>query len=185
MPNAKRRPDDLAAAGRNPSRPGANLPRPDTKHWLPRHKAEIVAAVSAGVLDLQDACRRYALTPEEFASWEEALDRGGREALNARHMQERRKAERRTLQEPAVALLSAEVGIRCLIIDISPRGARLKLTSVTALPQIFELQCTKSGRSLRVYVVWQRDLMVGVSFETAASWAIEAGLDTWLLGERS
>jgi hypothetical protein len=134
---------------------------------------------------MEEACSRYALTPEEFGSWQNALDKGGHTALRARPMQERRKAERRVLREPAVALLSREVGVKCFITDISARGARLEFKSIVPLPRVFELSCSTTGRTVRVYVVWQRERAVGVSFETAASWAIEAGIDSWLLGERS
>ena len=160
------------------------LPPPDTRHWLPRHKAQVVAAVSAGVLDIEDACSRYALTPEEFDTWRNALAEGGHTALRARQVQERRKAERRKLREPAVAVLNPEVGLKCFIVDISARGARLEFKSIAPLPPVFALCCSSSGRSIRVYVVWQREQVVGVSFDTAAPWAIEAGIDTWLLGER-
>tara|TARA_R110000787_G_scaffold8843_16_gene30356 strand:- start:4133 stop:4306 length:174 start_codon:yes stop_codon:yes gene_type:complete len=46
-----------------------DLPPPDTKRWVVRRKAEVVAAVRAGLISLEDACRRYTLSVEEFASW--------------------------------------------------------------------------------------------------------------------
>jgi hypothetical protein len=71
-----------------------------------------------------------------------------------------------------------------MIVDISARGARLEMQSTALLPQVFELRCASSGRSLRVYLVWQRGQLAGISFYTAAAWALDAGIDAWLIGER-
>jgi hypothetical protein len=54
----------------------ADLPPADTR-WSPRRKAEVVAAVYGGLLPMDAACERYALSEEEFASWCRALDRSG------------------------------------------------------------------------------------------------------------
>ena len=52
----------------------ADLP-PATKalRWVKRRKAEVVMAVHGGLLSLDEACRWYGLTYEEFASWERAV----------------------------------------------------------------------------------------------------------------
>jgi len=55
----------------------ADLPLPDTKRWVIRRKAEVVAAVRGGLLSLEEACSRYALNPEEFLSWQHQIDRFG------------------------------------------------------------------------------------------------------------
>ena len=52
----------------------ADLPPPNTKRWVIRRKAEVVVAVRGGLLTLDDACRRYGLTPEEFAAWQHAVE---------------------------------------------------------------------------------------------------------------
>src|ERR1043166_8768517 len=44
----------------------ADLPPPSTRRWVIRRKAEVVAAVRGGLLSLDDACKRYTLTGEEF-----------------------------------------------------------------------------------------------------------------------
>ena len=51
------------------------LPPPDTKRWVVRRKAAVVQAVRNGSISLQDACRRYILSTEEFRAWERAVDR--------------------------------------------------------------------------------------------------------------
>jgi hypothetical protein len=55
----------------------ADLPSPDTKRWVIRRKAEVVAAVRGGLLSLDEACSRYALNNDEFLSWQYYLDRYG------------------------------------------------------------------------------------------------------------
>ncbi len=57
------------------------LPAPDTRRWVARRKAEVVAAVAGGLLSIEEACARYALTLEEFASWQRAIDRSGMAGL--------------------------------------------------------------------------------------------------------
>jgi hypothetical protein len=52
----------------------ADLPSPETKRWVIRRKAEIVAAVRGGLLSLEDALSRYKLNSDEFKSWEFCID---------------------------------------------------------------------------------------------------------------
>lgn len=54
-----------------------DLPSPSTKRWVIRRKAEVVAAVQAGVMTLKQACKRYSLSEEEFESWEKSIKRHG------------------------------------------------------------------------------------------------------------
>ncbi len=63
------------------------LPEPRTKRWVPRRKAQVVAAVQGGVISLDEACHRYALTVEEFLSWQRAIDRHGLAGLRATQAQ--------------------------------------------------------------------------------------------------
>jgi hypothetical protein len=41
----------------------------------------VVAAVRGGLLSLEQACSRYALSAEEYMSWQESIDRYGVAAL--------------------------------------------------------------------------------------------------------
>src|SRR3546814_15074835 len=52
-----------------------SLPPATTSRWVVRRKAEVVAAVNGGLLTVDEACARYTLTLEEFASWKRAVDR--------------------------------------------------------------------------------------------------------------
>lgn len=61
----------------------ADLPAAGTKRWVTRRKAEVVAGVRGGLISLDEACRRYALSVEEFLSWERLLDEHGLSGLRA------------------------------------------------------------------------------------------------------
>ena len=66
----------------------ADLPPPSTRRWVIRRKAEVVAAVRGGLLSLDDACKRYTLTVEEFLAWQHAIDRFGLAGLRATRVQQ-------------------------------------------------------------------------------------------------
>ena len=68
----------------------ADLPAPGTKRWVIRRKAEVVAAVRGGLLSLDEACKRYTLTVEEFLAWQHAIDRFGLAGLRATRVQQYR-----------------------------------------------------------------------------------------------
>ena len=55
----------------------ADLPAPSTNRWVIRRKAEVIAAVYGGLVSLEEVCRRYTLTVEEFLSWQSLIDRRG------------------------------------------------------------------------------------------------------------
>jgi hypothetical protein len=63
------------------------LPPAGTTRWVVRRKAEVVAAVNGGLLTINDACERYDLTLEEFASWQRAVDRSGMPGLRVTRIQ--------------------------------------------------------------------------------------------------
>lgn len=67
-----------------------NLPPPDTKRWVARRKAEVVAAVRGGVLTLEEACERYTLSVEEFASWQRMVEAHGLQGLRTTRLQQYR-----------------------------------------------------------------------------------------------
>jgi hypothetical protein len=64
-----------------------DLPPSDTKRWVIRRKAIVVAAVRGGLLSLHAACSRYSLNTEEFLSWEYYIDRYGFSALRTTKVQ--------------------------------------------------------------------------------------------------
>ncbi|HTT96768.1 MAG TPA: DUF1153 domain-containing protein [Rhizomicrobium sp.] len=54
----------------------ASLPPNNAMRWTAVRKAQVVAAVAGGVLTLEEARQRYALSLEEFLSWQQSLARG-------------------------------------------------------------------------------------------------------------
>jgi len=65
----------------------AELPPPDTKRWVVRRKAIVVQAVRSGLISLQEACRRYNLSVEEFLAWQRAIERHGVPGLRVTRLQ--------------------------------------------------------------------------------------------------
>ncbi len=54
-----------------------DLPPPDTIRWHVHRKAQVVAGVRAGLISVEEACRRYRLSIEEFGSWQHLIDEFG------------------------------------------------------------------------------------------------------------
>jgi Protein of unknown function (DUF1153) len=68
--------------------PGENtLPASDTKRWVARRKAVIVSAVRNGAISLEEACRRYQLSVEEFHAWQRAIETHGVAGLRVTRLQ--------------------------------------------------------------------------------------------------
>lgn len=59
------------------------LPKPGPMRWVPRRKAQVVAAVQGGMLSVEEACERYSISLDEFNSWQVALAQGGLKALRS------------------------------------------------------------------------------------------------------
>ena len=76
----------------------ADLPPPNTRRWVVRRKAEVVAAVNGGLLTLDEVLERYNLTLEEFASWQRAVDRSGMQGLRVTRIQHYRDLYERQLK---------------------------------------------------------------------------------------
>ena len=79
--------EDSANLSGDLSDPIANLPPPDTKRWVVRRKAIVVHAVRDGAISLQEACRRYKLSVEEFLAWQRAIERHGIPGLRVTRLQ--------------------------------------------------------------------------------------------------
>lgn len=69
----------------------ADLPPADTRRWVARRKALVVMAVEAGLLSREAALDRYALSEEEFALWETAVQKHGLAGLRVTKLQEYRQ----------------------------------------------------------------------------------------------
>ncbi len=63
----------------------SELPRPDTRRWDSRRKAQVVEAVRAGVLSIEQATHIYDMSIEEFLSWQQLYERFGASGLTVKH----------------------------------------------------------------------------------------------------
>jgi hypothetical protein len=79
--------DPLGVSDYPPVASAVELPSPNTKRWVVRRKAVVVAAVRNGTLSLQEACRRYNLSVEEFLAWQRSIDRYGVPGLRVTRLQ--------------------------------------------------------------------------------------------------
>ena len=66
----------------------ANLPGPTTIRWVIMRKAKVVAAVRGGLISLEEACRRYALSADEFLRWQALVDQHGLAGLRTTRTQQ-------------------------------------------------------------------------------------------------
>jgi transposase-like protein len=79
----------------------AGLPPPDTKKWVARRKAAVVAAVFSGKITVEEACQLYQLSEEEFFSWQRAFEAHGIDGLRATGIQRYRDARSSRPGKPA------------------------------------------------------------------------------------
>ena len=70
----------------------ADLPGPDIRRWVPRRKAQVVAAVEGGLISRQAALERYSLSAEEYDSWKATLSRFGVRGLRVTRLSRMRGA---------------------------------------------------------------------------------------------
>jgi hypothetical protein len=64
-----------------------------------RQKAIVVAAVKGGLLSIDEASGRYALTVEEYLSWQDAVERHGLAGLRTTKIQRYRGYRRATIRQ--------------------------------------------------------------------------------------
>ena len=68
----------------------ADLPPANTNRWVARRKAAVLAALSSGLITMEEACRRYALSEEELLDWQRAFEAYGLAGLRATRLRGRR-----------------------------------------------------------------------------------------------
>ena len=71
------------------------LPPANTKRWVIRRKAAVVAGVRNGIISLEDACKRYNLSVEEFLSWQRLIEDHGVRGLRVTRLKEYRGRDER------------------------------------------------------------------------------------------
>ncbi|WP_085787257.1 DUF1153 domain-containing protein [Ketogulonicigenium robustum] len=61
----------------------SDLPPANTRRWVASRKAAVIHAIRGGLLSRDQAMERYALSHDELAEWENAVDSHGVAALRA------------------------------------------------------------------------------------------------------
>lgn len=69
----------------------SDLPPSNTKRWVARRKATVVAAVDHGLIAAKEACDMYRLSDEELEMWRSAVRRHGAAALRVTAIQKYRQ----------------------------------------------------------------------------------------------
>lgn len=65
----------------------SDLPPESTTRWVAKRKAQIVQAVTAGLISADKACERYGLSTEELQEWCQAVARHGIGGLQVTKLQ--------------------------------------------------------------------------------------------------
>jgi Protein of unknown function (DUF1153) len=78
------------------------------ERWTMRRKATLVFAVRSGRISIEEACRVYKLSVDEFLAWERNLDRYGIPGLRTTRYQIYRGDERRA--ERVLSGLGSQLG---------------------------------------------------------------------------
>ncbi len=69
----------------------SDLPPANTKRWVARRKATVVAAVDFGLIEPSEACSMYHLSEEELDIWRSAVRQHGAAALRVTAIQKYRQ----------------------------------------------------------------------------------------------
>jgi hypothetical protein len=77
-----------------------DLPPANTARWVPRRKAAVVTAVRSSAISLEEACRRYRLSEQEFLAWERGIATHGVAGLRITRVQIYRDAPPVTQVKP-------------------------------------------------------------------------------------
>ena len=65
------------------------------RRWTVRRKAAVIEAVRGGWVPIEEACRLYKLSVDEFLAWERDIDRHGLHGLRSTRYQIYRDTEER------------------------------------------------------------------------------------------
>ena len=69
----------------------SDLPPANTKRWVARRKATVVAAVDFGLIEAAEACTMYRPSEEELELWRAAVRKHGAAALRVTAIQKYRQ----------------------------------------------------------------------------------------------
>jgi hypothetical protein len=85
------------------SGPVPEVPELPVRRWTIRRKAAVIEAVRGGWIPLEEACRLYSLSVDEFLAWERDLGLFGIHGLRSTRYQIYRDTELRRRLSPAAS----------------------------------------------------------------------------------
>src|SRR3982074_91357 len=74
-----------------------------SERWSPRRKAAVIEAVRGGWVPIEEVCRLYNLSVDEFLAWERDIDRNGVPGLRSTRYQIYRDTETTRAAPPKYA----------------------------------------------------------------------------------
>jgi len=83
---------------------------------------------------------------------------------NGQDLEARRARRLRTLKGARAVSKDHRSTWDCVVRDLSPGGARLKIANPAVLPESFDLQLTDENLLIPCVVVWRKSFEVGVRF---------------------
>jgi uncharacterized protein DUF1153 len=75
--------------------PMPDLPRETERRWTARRKAAVIEGVRGGWIPIEEACRLYGISVDEFIAWERDIDEFGMHGLRTTRYQIYRDTARR------------------------------------------------------------------------------------------
>jgi hypothetical protein len=102
--------------------------RTATRRWTIRRKAALLEAVRSGMLSLENASQRYALSLEELRTWERNFDRYGVYGLRATRLQIYRAVGSRSGPKKATTISGA----------VKTRGTKQRQEKNTTLKRLVD-----------------------------------------------
>lgn len=77
----------------------------------------------------------------------------------------KRAEERQSVFRFARVILADRSQVKCIIKDVSTRGAKIVLEGAHPLPSRIQLKIDQTGQTKPAAVIWQKELEAGLAFE--------------------
>jgi diguanylate cyclase (GGDEF)-like protein len=119
----------------------------------------VASGISYTLAPPEDYATSDEMTPESVGQVE-----SGGSADQMRTGDRRREWRQRVFKRAQIVLPMNSTSINCIVRNLSPSGAGLRLEAVFAVPETFELAIFGAGERRKVCVRWQNGIDLGVEF---------------------
>src|SRR5260370_41001207 len=89
------------------------LPRRSERRWTIRRRAAVVEAVRGGWVPIEEVCRLYTLSVDEFLAWERDVDQFGIHGLRSTRYQIYRDTKPRLIEKSAESMTGIKTRCQC------------------------------------------------------------------------